>query len=90
MYKCEICGKEYETIKERNMCEAQCLQKYQDQIEQERKIKLQKEQQHRYEEVAAAEQHYLDLIQQYQRDYGRYYTNRTFHNNLNDMLRFLF
>lgn len=78
MYQCGICGKEHKTIEERNICETECLRQFQIKAEQEKQAKMKAEKQKRCDEIKEAEQHYFDLLKQYQKDYGMYiYQQRT-------------
>lgn len=70
MYKCEICGKEYATLKERNVCEATCIKRL-EQEEAELKVKkLAEEKQKRINEIDEVENHLAELRKKFLDDYG--------------------
>ena len=72
VYRCAICGKSYDTIEERNKCEAKCLA---DRAAAERKRKeeeLRKTKETRKKEVDMAWDHYNELRNEYLKDYGSY------------------
>ena len=81
-YTCGVCGKEYNTLEERNKCEAKCLH---DRYEAEKKFKeekLRKEQENRKHEVDMAFENYLNLRSEYVKDYGKYSVTRSFPDNI--------
>ena len=81
-YNCGVCGKEYNTIEERNKCEAQCLH---DRYEAEKKYKeekLRKEQENRKHEVDMAFENYLNLRSEYVKRYGKSSVTRSFPDNI--------
>ena len=71
-YKCGICNKEYDSIKDRAACELECLKRQ----EKEKRIAAEKkkkeEQSARKAEVDKAVAHAQELINQYAADYGHY------------------
>ena len=84
-YVCGVCGKGYNTIEERNKCEAKCLH---DRYEAEKKFKeekLRKEQEIRKKEVDMALDNYLNLRKEYVKDYGKYNVVRTFNDSNNSI-----
>ena len=76
MYKCEICGKEYENIEERVACETKCLHDRKVAEEKRKKIKLEQEKETRKQEIQMAANHYNDLLTAFMKDYGTYPTMR--------------
>lgn len=77
-YTCGVCGQQYDTIEERNKCEAKCLH---DKYEAEKKFKeekLRQEKETRKKEVDMAFENYLNLRKEYVNDYGSYSVMRTF------------
>ena len=54
MYKCEICGKEYENIEDRVACETKCLHDRKVAEEKRKKIKLEQEKETRKQEIQIA------------------------------------
>ena len=76
MYKCEICGKEYENIEDRVACETKCLHDRKVAEEKRKKMKLEQEKETRKKEVQMAWGHYSDLLKAFIEDYGSYPTMR--------------
>ena len=69
-YKCEICGKYYSTIEERNKCEAKCLAERKKAEEALAKKKLEDEKKTRKEEIDTKYNELRKLINCYCKDYG--------------------
>lgn len=76
MYKCGICGKEYENIEDRIACETKCLHDRKVAEEKRKKMKLEQEKETRRKEVQMAWDHYSDLLKAFIEDYGSYPTMR--------------
>lgn len=76
MYKCEICGKEYENIEDRVACETKCLHDRKVAEEKRKKMKLEQEKETRKKEIQMAWDHYSDLFKAFTEDYGSYPTMR--------------
>lgn len=70
MYKCEICGKEYATLKERNVCEATCIKRLEQEEAELKTKKLAEEKQKRINEITEAEKHLSELRKKFVTDYG--------------------
>lgn len=70
MYKCGICGKEYENIEDRIACETKCLHDRKVAEEKCKQMKLEKEKETRRKEVQMAWDHYSDLLKAFIEDYG--------------------
>lgn len=71
-YKCEICGKEYDTIKERSRCERRCVAAAEEDFRKKRAEALKAEKTKRGEEISAAISHLKELLSAYIEDYGFY------------------
>lgn len=76
MYKCGICGREYENIEDRIACETKCLHDRKVAEEKRKKMKLEQEKETRRKEVQMAWDHYSDLLKAFIEDYGSYPTMR--------------
>lgn len=70
MYKCEICGKEYATLKERVACETACISRLEKEEAEAKAKKLAEEKQKRIDEIAEAEKHLAELRKKFLNDYG--------------------
>lgn len=81
MFKCSICGKEYDTPVDRAKCEIECDKVIKAKAEQEKKNKLKAEREKRTEELSQAydeykiacqkaEEKYNAIVEQYNKDYG--------------------
>lgn len=89
VFKCGICGKEYENVTDRAKCELNCYQKQQEEIKKAAEEKKKAEQAARKKEVDEAFDKATELRNVYLRDYGEYsYEYKNIHNNLNDDERF--
>ena len=75
MYQCGICEKEYETISERNKCEATCICRVEEEAKNAEEARKKAEQKVRKEEVDAAINLAQELWSAYARDYGTYEYN---------------
>ena len=75
MYKCGICGEVYESIRERMWCETACLHKQAVEEQRAAEIKKKEEQAARKAEVDAALEKYLQLKEDYLKDYDTYEYN---------------
>lgn len=72
MYKCEICGKEWQSIAERAKCETACAKRLQDEAKKAEEAKKQAEKNSRKDEVTQAIEHAAELLNKYINDYGSY------------------
>lgn len=72
LYKCALCGKEYETIPERARCESACVDKQLAIEEKAKKEKAKHEQEERRQKVVAAINHASELLDAYTNDYGSF------------------
>jgi hypothetical protein len=70
MFKCSICGKEYDTPVGRARCEIECDKANQAKAEQERNEKLKAEKNKRYDEIKCKANELETLIKQFNNDYG--------------------
>lgn len=70
MYKCEICGKEYTTLKERVTCETACISRLEKEEVEVKAKKLAEEKQKRIDEITEAEKHLGELRKKFLNDYG--------------------
>lgn len=80
-YKCAICGKEFDDVKERTECELACLKKQEEEKRLAAEKKKKEEQTARKKEVDEAIAHANKLYRKYIKDYGVYYTY-----SINDIL----
>lgn len=78
MYKCEICGKEYATLKERVACETACISRLEKEEAETKAKKLAEEKQKRIDEIEKVEKHLAELRKKFLDDYG--YLNITRNN----------
>lgn len=72
MYKCAICEKIYDNIKDRNSCETNCIAKAEKAAKQEKLNKLLKEKEIRTKEIDEALNHVEVLLKEYIKDYKIY------------------
>lgn len=70
MYKCEICGKEYDNLKDRANCEWRCSNKLEFEGEQHKKEILREEKKIRADEVNKAYNEYQKLYNKYIDDFS--------------------
>ena len=81
MFKCSICGKEYDTPVSRAKCEIECDKLNHIKAEKEKQEKLKAEKAKRIEELdkayveyfetcTEAKEKYLKIVEQYNKDYG--------------------
>lgn len=71
-YKCALCGKEYQTIQERNTCETKCLVWDKEQERKAAEAKRKAEQDKREKEITMAVENAIELVQAFVKDYGHY------------------
>ena len=94
MYKCALCGKEYQTIQQRNTCETKCLVYHAEQERKAAEAKRRAEQDKREKEITIAVENVIDLIQTFVKDYGHYPFYNTMPKNLEHVptaiLKYLF
>ena len=76
-FKCAICGKLYETISDRNICETKCLKERAAAEEALKKEKLEKEKAARKEEIEKKYAELNEMIKLYVKDYGKISFNRS-------------
>lgn len=72
-FVCGVCGKSHDSIVERNVCEASCLHERKVAEEKKKKLELKEHQNARKEEVDRAYTNYMNLRNEYIKDYGNYY-----------------
>lgn len=77
LYKCALCGKEYETIPERARCESACVDKQLKLEEKAKKEKAKQEQETRRQEVITAIKHVYELLDAYTKEYGSFQYDST-------------
>lgn len=70
LYVCGVCGKAFETLEERNKCEAKCLTERKKAEEALAKKKLEDEKNTRKEEIDTKYNELRKLINRYCKDYG--------------------
>lgn len=75
MYKCGICEQNYNTISERNKCEAACIHRIEEDAKKAAEAKKREEQEARRVEVEQAIDHAKDLLTAYINDYKTYEFN---------------
>ncbi len=68
-YKCAICGKIFNELKERIDCESQCLKNQELEAKKIAEAKKKEEQEARWAEVEMAHNHYVELYEAYLKDY---------------------
>ena len=85
-YSCPYCKEEYASPVDLAHCILSCEEKKKKAEEQKKAEKLAAEKDARYEEIQATEKHLIELKKTYIRDYGSYYSTRSF--NLNDAFEF--
>lgn len=94
IYKCALCGKEYQTIQERNACETKCLawQKEEEKKAAEAKRKAERDKDEK--EITMAYENVVDLVQAFVKKYGHYPFYNTVPKNLDaiptSLLKYLF
>ena len=71
-YRCEICGKAYDSISERANCELACFTKIQEEAKAAAEAKYQKEKDGRFAEASAALDNALALVNKCVEDYGSF------------------
>lgn len=71
-YKCGVCGKEHESIKDRAECELKCLQRKEQEERLAAEKKKKEEKESRKKEVDLAFEKFLSLKGDYCKDYGVY------------------
>ena len=71
-YKCGICEKTYETIKERSNCEVACIKRQKEEEARLAKEKLQAEKDARCVDASNALDKAFDAVNQYIKDYGSF------------------
>ena len=75
MYTCGICEKEYETISERNKCEAACIKHVEAEAKKAAEAKKMEEKKARKEELDDAIAYTKELFNAYIKDFGKYEYN---------------
>lgn len=80
MFKCGICGKEWNTVEERSKCEFECLKAQTVKKEEEKKQKAEAERKELekiidqlHEECGAAYKAYASHVNKYHQTYKKYY-----------------
>ena len=69
-FRCGICGKEYDTIKERAKCEVACAEREEKLEEEKRKRELDLKKQARSKEINIKFNELIALVTDYAKDYG--------------------
>ena len=69
-FRCGICGKEYDTIKERAKCEVACAEKEEKLAEEQKKRELELKKQARSKEINIKFNELITLVTDYSKDYG--------------------
>lgn len=72
MYKCSICGKEFDKAIDRANCEINCTKRLEAEIKKVEEAKKKEEQNARHDEVTKAIDGALYLLNKYMSDYGTY------------------
>lgn len=70
IYKCAICGKEYETIEDRSKCEIACIEKVKAKAEAEKKKRLEEEKNVRKADIEKKYIELNELVKSFIKDYG--------------------
>lgn len=71
-YTCDVCGKTYDTVEERNACETKCLADRKKAEAKRKEEELRKVKETRKKEIEMAYDHYNELLKAYIKDYGSY------------------
>lgn len=79
-YTCDVCGKIYDTVEERNACETKCLADRKKAEAKRKEEELRKIKETRKKEIEMAYDHYNELLKTYIKDYGSYSFVREFSN----------
>lgn len=74
-YKCAICGKIYDDVQDRVSCEMNCIQKQKEEEKAAAEAKKRAEKECRQQEVNAALDNALALVNKFIEDYGSYRYN---------------
>lgn len=72
IYKCEICGKEFDSVLDRANCEIECSRKAEEDAKKVAEAKKKEEQFDRKAEIDEAFENLYKLITEYVKDYGHY------------------
>ena len=80
-YMCDVCGKTYETVEERNACETKCLAERAKAEAKRKEEELRKEKETRKKEIEDALDHYNALLKAYIKDYGSYSATRLYNDD---------
>lgn len=81
IYKCGICGREYDDIRERISCETACLKRQDEEKKRAEETKKKAEKDARNKEVTEALDNAYKLLNKYIEDYGHY----SYSGNLKDL-----
>ena len=68
-YRCSICGKDYDTVKERAACEMACAEKSEKAAEEKRKRELAAQKEERNAVINRKLEELVDLMVKYNKDY---------------------
>lgn len=82
-FKCAICGKEFEDVEERIHCETTCLHQRKEAEAKKKELELQAERNKRMCEVHLAYENYLELKNEFVKDYG-FYIYHNIHNTYDE------
>ena len=74
-WKCGVCGKIFDEIKERNNCEMACIKKQEAEEKRIAELKKKEEKAARQAETDALVKKAIDSIKAFQKDYGYYELN---------------
>lgn len=77
-YTCGICGKTYNHVADRMMCEHKCIKKQEEEEKKAAEAKKNAEKDARFAEASAAIDNALDLVAKCQKDYGTFHYNGKF------------
>ena len=72
IYKCSICGTEYDNVFDRAQCELNCFEKQKEEARKLAESKKKAEKDARQLEVDKAIEHVNDLLKKFIEDYGSY------------------
>ena len=75
MYKCALCGREYDEIHKRAKCEMKCVELKKEQERKAAEAKKKAEKDARQQEVTAALDNAFSLVNKFIEDYGSYQYN---------------
>lgn len=89
VYKCSICGKEFNNVVARANCELKCSKKLEEDAKKAVEEKKKAEREARYVEVEKAINVAYDLMNKYIKDYGSYSRTERVHSPIDDLFHYM-